>query len=98
MLSQELYSNHMPIKNKGFAMLDEVFSENGWHKVNNESDYITFTKFGHESEQFEIRLTKNNVHVIVLMKNSQYRFATSFDNYFQASDYVEERFLEYIEN
>jgi hypothetical protein len=98
MLSQELYSNHTPIKNKGFSILDEVFSENGWHKVKNEYDYITFAKFGHESEQFEIYLNKTTVRVVVLLKNSQYRYATTFDNYFQASDYVEERFYEYIEN
>ena len=36
--------------------------------------------------------------VVVPLKNSQYRYATTFEKYVQASDYVEERFYEYIEN
>ena len=84
------------IKNKGFADLDAVFTENGWHKVKNEPDHITFTKFGREIDQFEIKISKTEVHVIVPLKRSGFAYTTSFKNYFEASEYVEERFNEFI--
>jgi len=96
MLSREQKMTNQPIKNKGFSVLDAVFTENGWHKVKNEFNQITFTKIGHESEQFELILDKTQVHVVVPLKNSSFAYTTSFNNYFEASEYVEERFNEYI--
>lgn len=96
MLSREKQMTNQPIKNKGFVYLDEVFTENGWHKVKNELDHIIFTKFGLESDQFEIHLDKIQVHVIVPLKNSSFAYSTSFKSYFEASEYVEERFNEFI--
>jgi hypothetical protein len=84
------------IKNKGFADLDALFTENGWHKVKNESDHIIFTKFGRETDQFEIRLNRTEVHVVVPLKSSSFAYTTSFKNYFEASDYMEERFNQFI--
>ena len=84
------------IKNKGFTFLDALFAENGWCRVKNEPDHIIYTKFGHEIDQFEIKLGKTEAHVVIPMKNSRYRYTTSFDNYFEASEYVEERFNEFI--
>lgn len=96
MLSREQQTTNQPINNKGFVDLDAVFTENGWHKVKNELDHIIFTKLGYESDQFEIRLDKTQVHVIVPLKNSSFAYSTSFKSYFEASEYVEERFNEFI--
>ncbi len=96
MLSSKQCMNNDPIKNKGFADLDAVFTENGLFKAKNELDHITFAKFGHELDQFEIRLDKTSVHVVIPLKNSSYRYTTSFNNYFEASEYMEKRFKEYI--
>ena len=96
MLSREQQTINEPIKNKGFSVLDEVFTENGWHKVKNEPDHIIFTKLGHESDQFEIRIDKTQVHVVVPLRNSSFAYTTSFKSYFEASEYMEERFNEFI--
>jgi hypothetical protein len=94
--SREQYTTNNPIRNKGFADLDELFTENGWRKVKNEQNHIVFTKFGHELDQFEIIIYKTEVHIIVPLKSSIFSYITSFKNYFEASEYVEDRFNDYI--
>jgi len=96
MLSREQYMTNNPIKNRGFADLDAVFTDNGWHKMRNEFNHIAFAKCGHEGDQFEIVLDKTSVNVIVPLKNSSFAYTTSFNNYFEASEYVEYRFKEFI--
>ena len=84
------------IKNKGFILLDSLFKENGWHMTKNEMDLIEYTKQGHETDFFQIKLDQKNIYVSVPIKNSPYQFKTSFNNYFDASEYVEKRFKDYI--
>jgi hypothetical protein len=84
------------IKNKGFALLDEMFKKNGWHMTKNELYWISYSKFGHETEFFEIKLDSTKIYVSIPIKNSPYQYTTTFTNYFQASEYVEERFKEFI--
>jgi hypothetical protein len=83
------------IKNKGFILLDSLFKENGWHMTKNEMNLIEYTKFGQESDFFQIKLDQKNVYVSVPIKNSPYQYKTSFNNYFDASEYVEKRFKDY---
>ena len=85
------------IKNKGFALLDKIFKENGWNLVKNEMNFICYTKFGYETDIFEIKIDAKNINVGVPIKNSPFQFNTSFKDYFQASEYVEARFLNFIE-
>lgn len=83
------------IKNKGFAILDQMFKQNGWHLCKNEMNYICYTKFGNEPDVFEIKIDATNVHIGIPIKNSRFQYNTSFNDYFQASEYVEARFLDY---
>lgn len=83
------------IKNKGFAILHELFIENGWHLVKNDFEWIVYSKLGHETEFFEIRLDKNCILVSIPIKNSAYQYRTSFKDYFQASEYLEMRFKDF---
>lgn len=84
------------IKNKGFALLDQMFKENGWYLVKNESNYICYTKLGHETDVFEIKIHAKNINISIPIKNSPFQFNTSFNDYFQASEYVEARFYDFI--
>ena len=84
------------ITNKGFLLLDNLFKSHGWHLVKNEMNWIYYTKFGDESSFFDIKITPEKIIVSVPVKNSPYQFTTSFNNYFDASEYVEQRFLDYI--
>jgi hypothetical protein len=84
------------IKNKGFALLDQMFKENGWHLVKNEVNYICYTKFGHETDNFQIKVDEKTIFVSIPIKNSPFQYTTSFKDYFQASEYVEARFFDFI--
>ena len=84
------------IKNKGFALSDQMFKENGWYLVKNEMNYICYTRFGHETDIFEIKIDAKNIHSGIPIKNIPFQFNTSFKDYFQASEYVEARFFDFI--
>ena len=84
------------IKNKGFAILNATFKQNGWHLVKNEFNWISYTKFGDETTFFDIKILPNKIIVCVPMKNSSYQYITSFNAYFEASEYIEQRLYDYI--
>ena len=95
-LSENKFANDTSIKNKGFMLLDEMFRQYGWHMCKNEMNWICYTKFGQETEFFEIRIDLSKIHVSIPIKNSPYQYNTSFKNYFEASEYIEERFKDFI--
>ena len=85
------------IKNKGFVILDEMFKKHGWHMVKNEPNWINYTKFGDETSCFDIKIATDKIIVSVPIKNSIYQFVTTFKGYYEASEYVEQKFLDYIQ-
>lgn len=84
------------IVNKGFSILDTMFKENDWNIVINEQNWIAYTKTGHETEYFELKIEKSKVIVSIPLKKIPYQYVISFTDYFQASEYVEARFKEFI--
>lgn len=84
------------IMNKGFLILDSKFKENGWHLVKNEINWISYTKFGDECTYFDIKILPDKIVVCIPIKNSSYQYITSFDSYYEASEYVEQRLFDYI--
>jgi hypothetical protein len=84
------------IKNKGFSILNEIFLQNGWHLAKNEINWISYTKFGDETTLFDIKILNDKISVSIPIKNSVYQFVTSFKSYYEASEYVEQRFYDYI--
>ena len=86
------------IKNKGFAILDDLFKEHGWHLIQNEMNKICYTKVGQETDVFDIQIDQTTIRVSIPLKNSTYQYTTSFKEYFQASEYVEARLLDFISN
>ena len=89
-------SEQQNIKNKGFALLDEIFKGNGWILSNNEFDAISYVKVGHEIDSFDIEIDNNKIYVCVPLKNSDYKYQIAFTDYFTASEYVEMRFKDFI--
>jgi hypothetical protein len=84
------------IQNKGFILLDSLFKQNGWHIVKNEMNHISYSKLGQETDIFSIKIEKKYINVSIPIKNSNYQFTTTFTDYFQASEYLENRFLDFI--
>ena len=96
MLSNDSILN-TEIKNKGFSILDNLFKENGWHLVKNEMNWISYTMFGRETDTFDIKIDTKKVHISIPIKNSSFQYNTSFNDYFQASEYVEARLIDFID-
>lgn len=90
-------NNYTDIKNKGFLILDTIFRENNWQLIKNEMNMLSYSKFGYETSSFDIKISSDKIIVSVPLKNSIYQYVTTFKNYFEASEYVEQRFREYIE-
>lgn len=84
------------IKNKGFVILDEMFKKHGWHIVKNEINWINYTKFTDETSYFDIKIATDRIIVSVPIKNSVYQFVTTFKGYYEASEYIEQKFFDYI--
>jgi hypothetical protein len=85
------------ILNKGFLILDELFQKHGWHLIKNEMNWICYTKVGQESDLFDIKISQKIIQVSIPIKNSPFQYHTSFTDYFQASEYIEERFFDFID-
>jgi hypothetical protein len=83
------------IANKGFAILDTKFKERGWHLTKNELNYISYSKFGDETSYFDIKILPDKIVVCVPIKNSAYQYVTSFKGYYEASEYVEQKLIDY---
>jgi len=84
------------IKNKGFAILHSTFKQNGWHLIKNEMNWITYTKSGDETSYFDIKIPQNKIIVSVPIKNSTHQFVTPFNSYYAASEFIEQKLLDYI--
>lgn len=85
------------ILNKGFLILDELFQKHGWHLIKNEMNWICYTKVGQETDLFDIKIGQKIIQVSIPIKNSPFQYHTSFTDYFQASEYIEERFFDFID-
>ena len=84
------------IKNKGFIILDKLFKEKGWQMIKNELNLIEYRKSNYEIDYFQIKIDKKNVNVSVPIKNTPYQYKTSFTNYYDASEYIEKHFNDFI--
>ena len=84
------------IVNKGFAILDGTFKERGWHLIKNEANWISYSRFSDETTSFDIKILQDKIVVSVPLKNSSYQYVTSFKGYYEASEYVEQRLIDYM--
>lgn len=84
------------LKNKGFLIIDSIFRDNKWQLIQNEMNHISYSKFGDETTSFDIKIFSDKIVVSVPIKHSIYQYVTSFKNYYEASEYLEQRFRDYI--
>lgn len=84
------------IKNKGFTFIDALFKEKGWQMIKNDLDLIEYRKPHHKLDYFQIKIDKKTINVSIPIKNSAYQYKTSFTNYYEASEYIEKRFNDFI--
>jgi len=93
--SNTLYNSSSEIKNKGFLILNETFSQYGWRLVKNEMNWISYTKFSDDTSFFDIKILQDKIVVSVPIKNSPYQYVTSFKIYYDATEYIEQKLFDY---
>jgi len=84
------------LTNKGFILLDKVFKDRGWILIKNDFDHISYIEKGKELDIFEITIDSTHIHAHVPLKNSPYNYVTSFTSYFEASEFIETKFKDFI--
>lgn len=85
------------VRNKGFSILDLTFKKYGWHLVKNEMNWLYYSKFGDETSYFDIKILPEKIIVCVPLKNSSFQYTTTFNGYFEASEYMEQKLYEYMD-
>ena len=83
------------INNKGFSILDSIFKQYQWQLVKNDLNFISYTKVGDETNHFDFKILKDKIVVSVPIKNSSYQFVTNFKSYFEASEFAEQKLIDY---
>lgn len=74
--------------NKGFSILEELFTEKNWKLVKNELNHIVYKKNDLGYNHIEMKIELNKIYVVVPL-DSKYQYETSFDSYFLACEYIE---------
>jgi hypothetical protein len=90
------YDTNKQLKNKGLLIIDSIFRENKWDLIHNEMNRISYSKFGYETTSFDIKIVLNKIVVSIPIKNSNFQYVTSFKNFYDASEYLEQRFRDFI--
>jgi hypothetical protein len=89
-------SNLSPL-NKGFIELTNIFYKNGWIMVENIKAGVVFINPNEIRDVFKIRAINNAIEVVFPIPNSNISYNTKFKNYFEASEYVIEKFNNYLD-
>ena len=84
----ETLATNEELINKGFSMVHEEFIKQGWFLKKNEINSIIYKKDEYPSDDFTIKVSSNNILVSVPLSNSNYFYKASFNNYFEACEYL----------
>lgn len=85
------YMENGELINKGFVFIEDTLKKKNWRLVKNEPNHIIYDKNECETEYFEINIETNKIYVSFPLNNSVYQYKTSFDSYFKAVEYIENK-------
>ena len=85
--------------------LQEQFLSKHWQLVTNKVDHLVFKKENNNYDYFEIKIDAQNnnannssntrINVSIPLRNSQYQYGTHFNNYFDATEFIEQHLQNY---
>ena len=81
--------------------LEEQFLSKHWQLVTNKVDHIVFKKENNNYDYFEIKIdtphdnNSTRIRVSIPLRNSQYQYGTHFNNYFHATEFIEQHLQNY---
>lgn len=96
--SHDEMSNKNELLNEAFSKmgLHELFAEQkNWYLSCNHINQIIYSKIGNEIDSFDINIHKDKIYVSVPIKNSNFSFKTSFNDYSSAFNFIEQRFYDF---
>jgi len=79
--------------------MEDQFLSKHWQLVTNKVDHIVFKKENNNYDYFEIKIdnisSTTRINVSIPLRNSQYQYGTHFNNYFEATDFIEQHLQNY---
>jgi len=85
-----------------WTKVEEQFLSKHWQLVTNKVDHVVFKKENNNYDYFEIKInTQENsssntrINVSIPLRNSQYQYGTHFNNYFDATEFIEQHLQNY---
>ena len=84
--------------NSGFNLIHDYFMTHGWLLTKNTQTHIEYTHPLRKMDVYTIKISKTNIMVNVPLKNCNHSYTTYFNGYFDANDYLEMHFLNFIRN
>ena len=95
------FSSTSPHTQYDMESLHQLFFSHGWYILNTNhknSNNITYIKSGCDLDFFDICFHENSCKIVVTIpiKNITCQYKCTFYNYFDAADYIEKRFYDYV--
>jgi len=75
--------------NIGLSQIDSILVSHGWKKQQAEPDEYRYKKDPTTQDEYVIRITDKYIVIAVPLPNSEYLFATKFNSYFKAAEFIE---------
>lgn len=88
------YKHDSPIINKMFLDVNLEFINQGWKLHKNTLNEISYINPMYPTDEFKIKLNNKLITVTVPVMLLNYEYSTTFNSYFQASEYL----LSHLEN
>jgi hypothetical protein len=75
--------------NIGLSEIDKLLVSRGWERSQEESGEFRYKRDPTTQDEYVIRLTDKHIVIAVPLPNSEFLFATKFNSYFQAAEFIE---------
>lgn len=92
----KIQPNNLLLANPQFTNLDNLFLENNWTKIETTPHLVTYSKYGYETDYFQIKMDNNFIFITVPLKQIPFVYITKFKDFEKASEYMEIRFKEFL--
>lgn len=90
-------SSKIALANKKFENIDTLFLKNKWSRIDNNKEFVAYSKYGYETEYFKIKLENDYIYVTIPLKSVPFHYTTRFRDLTEACEYVTIRFKEFAD-
>lgn len=76
------------LKNKIFLDNHLYFTNNGWKLKENTKNDIIYNHPNYPTDEFKVNITNKYIKVTIPVLGANYAYSTTFNSYYQASEYL----------